>query len=102
MASWPVQEAKARFSELLDTTLREGPQIVTRRGKEEAVVVPIDEWRVAQNDHGEAEKRRKRLDLIENPKWRDSDENFDLMDMIPEFKGTLEGPDFSSPEYDER
>jgi prevent-host-death family protein len=32
MKSWPVQDAKARFSELLDTCLKEGPQIVTRAG----------------------------------------------------------------------
>ena len=42
---WPVQDAKARFSELLDTTLSEGPQIVTKRGVETAVLVPIDQWR---------------------------------------------------------
>jgi antitoxin Phd len=45
---WQVQEAKARFSELLDTTLRKGPQIVTRRGVETAVLVPIDEWKRLQ------------------------------------------------------
>ena len=44
MASWQVQDAKARFSELLDTTLRKGPQVVTRRGVEAAVLVPIEEW----------------------------------------------------------
>jgi len=42
---WPVYDAKARFSELLDITLKEGPQVVTRRGVEAAVLVPIDEWR---------------------------------------------------------
>ena len=42
---WQVQEAKARFSELLDTSLADGPQIVTRRGVEAAVLVPIEEWR---------------------------------------------------------
>ena len=42
---WPVQDAKARFSELLDTTLAEGPQIVTRRGVESAVLLPIEQWR---------------------------------------------------------
>jgi prevent-host-death family protein len=42
---WQVQEAKARFSKLLDTSLAEGPQIVTRRGVEAAVLVPIDQWR---------------------------------------------------------
>lgn len=43
--TWQVQEAKARFSELLDTSLAEGPQIVTRRGIEAAVLVPIERWR---------------------------------------------------------
>jgi antitoxin Phd len=42
--NWPVQDAKARFSELLDTCLREGPQVVTRRGPEAAVLVPMREW----------------------------------------------------------
>ena len=43
--TWQVQDAKARFSELLETSLTEGPQIVTRRGVEAAVLVHIDEWR---------------------------------------------------------
>jgi antitoxin Phd len=43
--AWQVQDAKARFSELLDASLRDGPQVVTRRGVEAAVLVPIDEWR---------------------------------------------------------
>jgi antitoxin Phd len=44
MAAWQVQDAKARFSELLETTLKKGPQVVTRRGVEAAVLVPIEEW----------------------------------------------------------
>ena len=42
---WPVQDAKSRFSELLDTALAEGPQIVTKRGVETAVLLPIEQWR---------------------------------------------------------
>ena len=42
---WPVQDAKSRFSELLDTALTEGPQIVTKRGVEAAVLLPIEQWR---------------------------------------------------------
>ena len=42
---WQVQDAKARFSELLATSLAEGPQIVTKRGVETAVLVPIEHWR---------------------------------------------------------
>ena len=48
MASWQVQDAKARFSEFLDATLKKGPQVVTRRGVETAVLVPIAEWRRLQ------------------------------------------------------
>jgi prevent-host-death family protein len=43
--TWQVQEAKARFSEFLEASLREGPQKVTRRGVETAVLVPIEQWR---------------------------------------------------------
>ena len=48
MHIWPVQDAKARFSEFLDTCLEEGPQIVSRRGTEAAVLVPIGQWRKLQ------------------------------------------------------
>ena len=44
MKSWPVQDAKARFSELLETCLREGPQLVTKHGEKAAVLVPAEEW----------------------------------------------------------
>ena len=44
MAVWQAHDAKARFSELLETTLTKGPQIVTRRGVEAAVLIPIEEW----------------------------------------------------------
>jgi prevent-host-death family protein len=40
-----VQDAKARFSELLEASITKGPQIVTRRGVEMAVLVPVDQWR---------------------------------------------------------
>lgn len=48
MSDWQVQDAKARFSELLNITLKHGPQIVTRRGIAAAVLVPISEWRRLQ------------------------------------------------------
>ena len=42
---WQVYDAKARFSEFLDATLKDGPQVLTRRGVETAVLVPIEEWK---------------------------------------------------------
>jgi antitoxin Phd len=59
---WPVYDAKARFSELLDATLKEGPQIVSRRGVEAAVLVPIDEWKRLQ-----AQSRPSIKDVLLDP-----------------------------------
>jgi len=42
--AWSVQDAKARFSELLETCLKQGPQLVTKRGVETAVLVPKSDW----------------------------------------------------------
>lgn len=49
MHTWPVQDAKARFSEFLEACLSEGPQMVTKRGAEAAVLVPVQEWRRLQS-----------------------------------------------------
>jgi antitoxin Phd len=49
MQTWPVQDAKARFSEFLDACMSEGPQMVTKRGAEAAVLVPVDVWRRLQS-----------------------------------------------------
>lgn len=45
MNVWPAEDAKARFSELLDSCVKEGPQFISRRGTETAVLVPIAEWK---------------------------------------------------------
>ncbi|MBI3702645.1 MAG: type II toxin-antitoxin system Phd/YefM family antitoxin [Rhizobiales bacterium] len=50
MKIWPVQDAKARFSEMLDACLKKGPQLVTRRGVDAAVLVPIEQWQRLAND----------------------------------------------------
>ena len=44
MKSWPVQDAKARFSEMLETCVKDGPQLVTKHGVDTAVLVPFEEW----------------------------------------------------------
>jgi antitoxin Phd len=68
MKVWPVQDAKARFSELLETCHREGPQVVSRRGRETAVLVPIQEWRRLQ-----AMARPSLKDLLLAPEARTDD-----------------------------
>src|SRR5688572_11939700 len=42
---WQLQDAKNRFSEVVEEALRSGPQTVTRRGEPVVVVVSIDTWR---------------------------------------------------------
>ena len=65
MKRWPVQDAKARFSQLLEDCLTVGPQIVTKRGAEAAVLVPIGEWRRLQHS---ARPSLKHLLLTETPR----------------------------------
>ena len=47
--TWQVHEAKARFSEFLEAICRDGPQFVTRRGAEAAVLLPIEQWQGLRN-----------------------------------------------------
>jgi len=41
---WQLQEAKSKFSEMVERTLAQGVQIVTRRGRKTVVVLPFDEY----------------------------------------------------------
>jgi prevent-host-death family protein len=43
--TWQVQTAKQRFDELVERAVTEGPQIVTKHGRETVVVVEIEEYR---------------------------------------------------------
>jgi prevent-host-death family protein len=43
--SWQLQDAKNRFSEVVDKACREGPQTVTRRGRPTVVVVSVSDYR---------------------------------------------------------
>lgn len=62
---WQVQTAKARFSELLEKTIAEGLQIVTRRGIDTAVVVPLEQWQRLQRI---AQPNLKELLLASEPR----------------------------------
>ena len=65
MRIWPVQDAKARFSEFLEASLTQGPQLVTRRGVEAAVLVPVAQWRRLQQG---AQRSLKELLLASEPR----------------------------------
>jgi antitoxin Phd len=66
MTRWQLQDAKSRFSELIDDTLEKGPQVVTRRGVDTAVVVSIEEWRKLKD---EARVTWKEVLLGEGPRF---------------------------------
>jgi antitoxin Phd len=42
--AWQLQDAKAKFSELVQKALDEGPQTVTRHGKETVVVLSVKDY----------------------------------------------------------
>ena len=48
MQTWRVKDAKARFSEFLEACMADGSQLVTKRGAEAAVLLPVGEWRRLQ------------------------------------------------------
>ena len=41
---WKLQDAKARFSQIVDEAVKNGPQYVTRHGTETVVIVSVDEY----------------------------------------------------------
>jgi prevent-host-death family protein len=43
--AWQIQEAKARFSELVQKAINEGPQTVTRHGKDAVVVLSVEQYK---------------------------------------------------------
>lgn len=56
MERWQLQDAKNRFSEVVEKAVQGGPQIVTRRGVETAVVISMEEYK---------RLTRPRTDLVE-------------------------------------
>jgi len=63
MASWQLQEAKTRLSEVIGNAQTEGPQIITRHGTERAVVLSIQDYRALT-----AHKPDLRAYLLAGPK----------------------------------
>ncbi len=42
--TWQLQDAKNQFSRVVNNAVEQGPQIVTKRGKEVVVVLAYDEY----------------------------------------------------------
>ena len=44
MEYWQLQDAKNRFSEVINKALQDGPQVVTRRGKKTVVIMSVEQY----------------------------------------------------------
>ncbi|HEX3424050.1 MAG TPA: type II toxin-antitoxin system Phd/YefM family antitoxin [Sphingomicrobium sp.] len=58
--TWTVAQAKAKLSEVIDKARHQGPQLVTRNGKDAVVVVDAGQWERIQN----REKRGSFADFL--------------------------------------
>jgi prevent-host-death family protein len=70
MASWAVAEAKAKFSELIETAREQGAQQITRNGKLVGVLVSPGEWKKAK--HTPAQNARTMSEFFKNSPLVDS------------------------------
>ena len=43
--NWQLQDAKSKFSQVVNCAMKEGPQIVTKHGQEVVVVLSVKEYR---------------------------------------------------------
>ena len=53
---WQLQEAKNKFSHLVDKAHHEGPQIVTRHGKESVVILAIEDYQKLGGCHSGSDR----------------------------------------------
>ena len=60
MAEWQVQEAKARFSEVVEKARTEGPQTITRHGRERAVLLSIEDYRALLSQRPDVRRSEER------------------------------------------
>ena len=74
---WQLQDAKSKFSELVDRAMAQGTQIVTRRGKNAVVVMPFDEYKRL------TEKRESFSDFLLASPLADSEIQIDRDKSIP-------------------
>ncbi len=70
---WKLQDAKQRFSELVRRTLEEGPQVVTRHGRDVVVVIPADEYERLTGDPDEDKGRDTKEFLLSGPELPELD-----------------------------
>jgi prevent-host-death family protein len=64
---WVLQDAKARFSELVRRVHSEGPQHVTVHGRDEVVVITLNDFRRLKGER----TGRDLIEVMQASPWRD-------------------------------
>ena len=79
MTEWPLQDAKSKFSAVVEAAVAGHPQRVTKRGKPAVVVLAVDEY-----------ERLRRLEKAAAPAFADlllaipqDDEEFERLRLAP-------------------
>jgi prevent-host-death family protein len=62
--AWQLQEAKNKLSRLIEDAIQRGPQIITRRGTEVAIVISIDDYREMTAGKGKLSEFFRRSPLV--------------------------------------
>lgn len=81
MSKWQVHDAKRRLSELIELAWTEGPQVITRHGKERVVVISVEEYRkleAARPDFKDYLLSGPKVDDLEIERPRDLGRDVDL------------------------
>jgi len=61
---WQLQEAKNKFSRVIEDAIQRGPQIITRRGTEVAIVISIDEYHKMTGQRGKLSEFFRQSPLV--------------------------------------
>ncbi len=75
--TWSVSDAKARFSEVVERALSDGPQLVTRNGRRAVVVVSAKDW------ERKAKRRGSLVDFFADSPLRNSGLKIERMKDMP-------------------
>lgn len=92
-ATWQLQEAKNKFSQVVEDTLKHGPQIITRRGKNTVVVINYQEYQrknKPQKDFKDVLMQFRGLDFPEIMRERDTVGRATPFNLDEEFVEDLE------------
>lgn len=69
--TWQLQDAKNKLSEVVDTSISKGPQIISRRGKNTAVLLSYEEYKKLTNKKKTVKEALMALDISQLDLTRD-------------------------------